>query len=246
MLKKKSGTIEWLEFELLNHFPRVSHKLFLKNGGNSLSSYASLNMSFHCGDNMDAVKRNRELAGIDSHICGYHIHGTTLTEVNDTKQNEIPNCDGLMTRVPNVGLLSTHADCQTALFYDPINHVIANIHCGWRGNVQNIYGITIETLKARFGSKPENLHVGIGPSLGPNNAQFINYKTELPESFWDFQIKDGFFDLWEISRMQLRKAGVEEKHIEIAGICTFEEKQDFFSYRRDKICGRHATSIVLN
>lgn len=245
MILKKLGSIEWLEFEIFSNCPHLSSKIYLKKGGVSQGPRAQLNMGFHCGDDPDAVKTNRQLAGIGNYVGGLHVHGVTVTEVTNTKLREMPDCDALMTQTPNIGLITTHADCQTALFYDPIEHVIANVHCGWRGNVQNIYGNTIEAMKNRYGCKPENLLVGVGPSLGPDHAQFIHYKTELPEPFWDFQTKDGYFDLWEIARMQLLQAGVKAGHIEIAEMCTFANDRDFFSYRRDKICGRHATTIEL-
>lgn len=245
MIKKNFNSIEWLEFELLASCPEIEHKLFLKSGGFSQDCYASLNMSYHCGDQLEAVNKNRKASGIEHYVGGFHVHGASVAEVTSSAIKEIPSCDALMTHIPGIGLLTTHADCQTALFYDPINRVVANVHSGWRGNVQNIYSRTIEALHNRYGSKPENLLVGVGPSLGPQHAQFIHYKTELPESFWEFRARDCYFNFWEIARIQLKNAGVLEHHIEIAEICTFSNPTDFFSYRRDKQCGRHATTIKL-
>jgi len=34
-------------------------------------------------------------------------------------------------------------------------------------------------------------------------------------------------------------------HIEVAGICTFANAQDFFSYRRDRVTGRNGTVVML-
>lgn len=245
MLKHKINDLEWLEFALFADCPNIKHRLYLKHGGVSQTDYSTLNVSFRCGDQPEAVKTNRVLSGIDSYVGGYHVHGATVAEVTSNNIKEIPSCDALMTNAPGIGLLTTHADCQTALFYDPINHAIANVHCGWRGNVQNIYAQTIQAMQKRYGSKPKNILVGVGPSLGPEHAEFIHYKTELPESFWEFRVRDNHFNLWEVARMQLRNAGVAENHIEIARICTYSNKDDFFSYRRDKKCGRHATVIEL-
>jgi hypothetical protein len=245
MILQKFGSIEWLEFEIFQSLSYIKCKIFLKKGGVSQSPRAELNMGFHCGDDPAAVAQNRQLASIDKYVGGLHVHGATVAEVTNTQIREVPSCDALITSLPHIGLITTHADCQTAVFYDPIEHVIANVHCGWRGNVQNIYAHTIDALKNRYGSKPENLLVGVGPSLGPEHSQFINYKTELPESFWDFQVKEGHFNLWEVARMQLMQAGVKNDHIEIAEMCTFANDRDFFSYRRDKICGRHATTVLL-
>jgi len=110
--------------------------------------------------------------------------------------------------------------------------------------VQNIYAKTIQKL-TELGSKPKDLLVCISPSLGPEKAEFINHKTELPESFLPFQVKENYFDFWEISKWQLEEAGVQEKNIEIARICTFCDEKDFFSYRRDTKTGRTGTVIAL-
>ncbi len=113
-----------------------------------------------------------------------------------------------------------HADCQATIFYDPEHNAIANVHCGWRGNVQNIYRATAFEMRKTFSSKPENILVGISPSLGPEKSEFINYRKEFPESFLPYEIKPTYFDLWAISRMQLEASGILPHHIEVASICT--------------------------
>lgn len=144
-----------------------------------------------------------------------------------------------------LGLTILHADCQVALFYDPIQHAITVTHCGWRGSVQNIYQESIAAMRSLYGTKAENLLVGISPSLGPSASQFIHYQRELPESFYPFQVKPLYFDFWAISKWQLRECGVLPHHIEIAEICTYSHPEDFFSYRRIKTSGRHATIASL-
>lgn len=240
----RQDSLQWLEFDLLNNCDRIKHKIFLRSGGVTKPPREGLNLGFHCGDAHESVATNRKLAGLENCVGGLHVHGIGVHEVTDLHVKEIPDCDALITQTPHIGLVTTHADCQTALFYDPINHAIANVHCGWRGNVQNIYGATVKAMQKRYSSKPENLLVGIGPSLGPNHAAFIHYKTELPEPFWEYR-KGDLFNLWEIARAQLLEAGIKADHIEIAGLCTYADPGSFFSYRRDKICGRHATFIEL-
>ena len=138
-----------------------------------------------------------------------------------------------------------HADCQAAIFYDPVHHAVSCVHAGWRGNVQNIYAHAIAFMAGKFHSQPADILVCISPSLGPHFSEFKNYKTEFPESFWPFQIRPNYFNLWEISRTQLQECGILPHHIEIASICTYANEQDFFSYRRDKVTGRNATVVAL-
>jgi YfiH family protein len=153
--------------------------------------------------------------------------------------------DALFTEKKELALGIYHADCQAALFFDPIRKVIANVHCGWRGNVLNILGKTVQTLTDTFESDPKQLIVCISPSLGPDRSEFIHYLKELPASFYPFMYKQNYFDLWSISQSQLLKAGVEKNNIEIAKMCTFENTQMFHSYRRDKSAKRNLTFIAI-
>ena len=87
--------------------------------------------------------------------------------------------------------------------------------------------------------------MGISPSLGPQSAEFTHYRHELPESFWAFQINPNYFNFWEISRWQLETEGILPHHIQIAEIDTRSTPEDYFSYRREKISGRHGSFIEL-
>ncbi|MDN3507073.1 MAG: peptidoglycan editing factor PgeF [Simkaniaceae bacterium] len=194
----------------------------------------------HLGVKHGVFTRNTDLTLIPNICSPRQVHGAHV-EIAPFEGE----CDGLITLEPGVSLLIRHADCQAAIFYDPVKKAIANVHCGWRGSVQNIYANTVQKL-VELGCRPKDLLVCISPSLGPEKAEFINHKTELPESFLPFQVKENHFDFWQISKWQLKEAGVLEKNIEIARICTFCEEKDFFSYRRDKKTGRNGTVIALS
>jgi hypothetical protein len=137
------------------------------------------------------------------------------------------------------------ADCQSVILYDPEQRAVANLHCGWRGNVRGVIGEGIRKMQAVYGADPERLLAAIGPSLGPCCAEFIHYKNELPEEAWKYQVRPLYFDLWQWSRDQLRAAGVREEHIAVAGICTACHTEEFYSYRREKVTGRFGTVAGL-
>ena len=221
MFRKKKGSLEWLEFEQLAKFPEVRHGVFLK------------------GAKPEEV---RALWEIEEWVSCHQIHSATVRELPISPEEK---CDGLFTLERGKALVIKHADCQAAIFYDPIAKVIANVHCGWRGNVQNIYQETINQLQQKRGSDPKNLRVCISPSLGPCCAEFVHYKTEFPEAFWGYQVTPNHFDLWEIARRQLIQAGVLSHHIEIAQICTCCNLKEYHSYRRDKTTERHRTVVSM-
>lgn len=239
--------IQWLEFDLFQDFSKLQHASLLRHGGYSKGPYESLNLGLNSEDEYASQNLNRitETFSLSHLVWAEQCHSSDIQQVTQRNQEHSFVCDGLSTGAAGLTLMIRHADCQAAIFYDPIHHAVANVHSGWRGNVQNIYAKTIAHMGEQYGSKPEDLLVGISPSLGPESAEFILYKTELPESFWKFQKTENHFDFWEISRMQLEQCGVLSHHIEIAGICTYSNPEDYFSYRRDRITGRHGTIVTL-
>ncbi|MCH9631186.1 MAG: Polyphenol oxidase [Chlamydiia bacterium] len=255
MQKNKKNQLEWLEFELLKEFSEITHGVFLRKGGVSCAPFTSLNVGGAVGDDPKSVLENRKRIMKALHlkklVIGLQKHEDKVLEVDpyivEGLQSILPaSSDGIFTRKRNLGLCVFHADCQAALFYDPKKRVIANIHSGWRGNRQNIYEKAVFALKKTYDVDPKDLRVCVSPSLGPKVSEFINYKSEWPASFHKYKLEKDHFDLWKMSYDQLRKLGVKNDHIEIAKICTYENQEDFFSYRRDGGSGRNATVIVLN
>lgn len=148
--------------------------------------------------------------------------------------------DGLYTTQKECALLIKHADCQAAIFYDPVSQTLACVHAGWRGLVQNIYTATIQKLKGK-GVNPRNLLVAIGPSLGPKNGEFKGWASYFPPHFGAYQVKENYFDLRAVAKDELISQGVLPHHIAIAPHCTVEEPALFHSWRRDKTHERNGT-----
>ncbi len=229
-----------MEFTLLQGIPGLVHGVFLRHGGVSKDSFTSLNAIRGADDEVSVIENRRRIADavqLGELISCRQVHGDEIRNVVKG-DGEIPNCDGLITREIDCGLLALHADCQAALFYDPVKKVVGSLHAGWRGQVQNIYHKMVDRMTSIYGTSPKDLLVCISPSLGPENSEFVHYRTEFPDSFWKHQVKPCYFNLWEISREQLHDAGVLPHHIEIAEIDTFAHPEDLFSYRREKKLGR--------
>lgn len=249
MKRVEQNGISYLQFDLLLNCQELFHAVFLRQGGVSKGPFESLNLAYEIQDQeacvQENLKRVKDLIKIQDLVYARQVHKTHACLIENADLECIDNCDSLMTQKQNLALMIKHADCQAAIFYDPINRALSNVHCGWKGNVQNIYAASIQKMQSLFGTKAEDLLVAISPSLGPNRAEFLHYKKELPQEFWQFEEKKDHFNLWEIAAFQLKNAGVLKHHIEMAKICTFEESSDFFSYRREKICGRHGTLAAI-
>lgn len=244
ILTQKNGLSFWQSENLLKL--GVPHGSFTRQGGVSKPPFDSLNVSFELGDQTEDVIQNRKKI----------MDTLLLTKLIDAKQvhgdecfiykNEMPTpCDGLVTREVKVGLLIKHADCQAAIFYDPTKKVIAAVHAGWKGNVKRIYTKMVEKLIHEFDVNPKDLYVMISPSLGPKEAEFINYRQEFPEDFFPFQETPFHFNLWDIAEKELLSAGIPLAQIEIAKVSTAGDLKNYFSFRKEGVTGRLATVIAL-
>lgn len=245
-------------FRILSRTPDLVHGVFTRHGGVSRPPYSTLNVAWNNGDSQEAVRENllrvKKAAGADCLVASPQVHGDVVHVIDEKAlQNAqarpplliTPPGDALATNLPGIGLLIKIADCQAVFIVDPVRKVIANIHSGWRGSVQNIAGNTVRVLRDRFGCRPQDLLAAVSPSLGPCCAEFRNYRDELPEEFWTFQPKPEYFDFWEITRRQLMDSGLRAESIETANRCTVCESEDFFSYRGQKpMTGRMAAVLA--
>jgi YfiH family protein len=176
-------------------------------------------------------------------VHGYHAVVAKSGICHDTQA--VPQGDALITHRTGLALMIKQADCQAVILCDPLKRVIANVHCGWRGNVQNILGSVVERMQKEYGSKPSHLLAAIGPSLGPCCGEFLTHEEIFPKSFRPFMVRENHFDLWAVSRWQLMAAGLGKDNIELARVCTKCRNDLFFSYRAEKTTGRFATIAML-
>ena len=119
--------------------------------------------------------------------------------------------------------------------------------------------VTIERLAAEFGSRPADLLVAIGPSIGACcyevgedvRSRFAGFETagverwfaarpsvwagNPPVSTLSSLRRSGhwFFDGWQCARDQLTSAGVPSDQVFVAELCTASHGATFCSYRRD-------------
>lgn len=238
-----------LKFSLLSSCSEVSHGVFLRHGGVSKAPFEGLNVGTSVGDLPENVLENRErirrFLGVPRIVYLAQEHGVKIVQAGRGEGGGwqcLGRGDGLITREQNVGLAILHADCQAAIFYDVKNRALGLAHAGWKGSVQNIYAEMVEAMRQAFHTEPKDLRVCISPSLGPEKAEYIDYRQDFPESLWRFQERENHFDFWKMSRAQLEALGVTQ--IECANLCT-HASSDCFSYRRDRITGRHATVAFL-
>jgi YfiH family protein len=191
----------------------------------------------------------------DDHlILPRQVHGTEIAEV--TEQNldsRFDGVDALMTSMPHTCIGVSTADCVPILIYDTQARAIAAAHAGWRGTVARIGSKTVAAMLQRYSMSAADLKVVIGPSIGPDAFEVGD---EVYEAFSQagFEMNEIAFkrngkwhiDLWQANALDLQQTGIARENIEIAGICTYQQHEDFFSARRLGIkSGRIYTGIMI-
>lgn len=210
----------------------------------------------HARDTVDDdVEANRhtfmDAATIDLEALtlGRQTHGSTVQVVTAEHRGRgmypvfdgFPETDALVTDDPSVAIGVVVADCVPILLYDSEHHAVGVVHAGWRGTVGNIAGATVETMTRAYGTRPERLVAGIGPSIGPccyevgEDVVGAWLAAELTSESAVVRVDSGYhFDLWTANRKCLVAAGVPRRSIEDSGLCTRCRIDRFFSYRGAK------------
>jgi YfiH family protein len=239
-----------------------------RNGGISAGPYASLNLGLHVGDEDKAVLENRrrvaEVLGAepgDFVFCD-QAHGRAVHVVSSGDRGRgslsladaIGDTDALVTAEPGIVLVAMVADCVPIVLYDPVAHVLACVHAGWRGTVARVSEAAVAAMCA-LGASPENMIAGLGPAISPDRYQVGDdvvraAKEGLGSAAAEVIRPDGtgkwLFDLWAANRIVLGAAGLADGQLHVAAIPTGSSGDGlFFSDREVRPCGRFAAVARL-
>lgn len=232
----------------------IVHGFSTRLGGVSEGIYSTMNLSFHRGDDMDAVMENhRRLAqavGYDHRrlVFSDQVHETVIRKVTEedagkgiTRESDITETDGLMTNVKDLPLITFYADCVPVFFYDPVKEVVAMNHSGWRGTVKNISRHMVEALNKEYGCEASDLICAVGPSICQNCYEVSEDVAEafkdayLPEQYMKMTKNIGngkyLLDLHRANYYNLTGAGILPEHINVTDICTCCNPDFLFSHR---------------
>jgi polyphenol oxidase len=239
-----------------------------RNGGISAGPYASLNLGLHVGDEDKAVLENRrrvaealgaepgdlvfcdQAHGREVHIVSSGDRGRGSLSLADA----IGDTDALVTTEPGIVLVVMVADCVPIVLYDPVAHVLACVHAGWRGTVARVSEAAVAAMCA-LGASPENMIAGLGPAISPDRYQVGDdvvraAKEGLGGAAAEVIRPDGtgkwLFDLWAANRIVLGAAGLPDDQMHVAAVPTGSSGPGlFFSYREARPCGRFAAVARL-
>ena len=250
---EKDGVV-YVSFPLLDAEKGFVHGFSTRIGGVSEGDLSSMNLSFTRGDDPERVKENyRRIAaaiGFDEKrlVLTHQTHTNHVRVVTEadagkgyTKERDYTDVDGLVTNVPNLVLATFYADCVPLFFIDPVHRAIGLSHSGWRGTVSDIAGVTVETMERAYGTRPEDLLVGIGPSICQDCYEVSEdvideFRASYEEKLWPqlYREKENGkyqLNLWEACRQNLLRTGVLPGRVEVTDLCTCCNPQLFFSHR---------------
>jgi len=221
-----------------------------RNGGISLGKFSSLNLSNNVGDIEEHVEGNYKklLNSIPSNPFW-------LNQIHSDKSEELPpksklNCDASYTYNKNVVCAVRTADCLPIFLTNLEGSFVALIHAGWKGLLYGVIEKTIDKI-----SSSSDIIVWLGPCISQESFEvgndiydlFINTDSNTKKAFK--LLKNRYYlDLAETARLKLNYVNIE--NITGAGItenfCTFKDKKNFFSYRRDGKTGRMASLLWID
>ena len=199
-----------------------------RHGGYSEGPHGEFNVNLYCGDNPETIAANRKalckLLRIkdDRLVMPHQVHTTGIAQIGRTPHDEYPRClyRCLYRRLHPYHPLRSRASCR---------------QCG-------------PQWLARYGGEHRrggsHLHVEnfeVGDEVYDQFAAAGYPMAQIARRYEKWHI-----DLWQCCRLQLEAVGLKPENIEVAGICTYDRCDDYFSARRLGVeSGRILTAIMI-
>ena len=254
-----------LQASSLATLPGIRHAFFTRSGGVSQGVYSSLNGGVGSRDAPEKVAENRARmaaalgVNADRLLTAFQIHSPDVIVAQEPWTRETrPRADAIVTRVPHLAIGVSTADCGPLLFADSEAGVIGAAHAGWRGALSGIIEATVAAME-RLGARRARVAAALGPTIRQSNyevgPEFVERflaadPTKNMRYFQPSQREDhAMFDLCGYIAQRVEQTGVTQ--YEDLGLCTYEEPERFYSYRRsthrdEPDYGRHINAIALS
>ena len=235
--------------------PALSHGFTTRIGGVSEPPFDSLDLGTSRDEPWENIMANyhrlADAYGLEFGELALvrHEHGDNILKLTaedagrGIAREPFGFCDGFVTNDPSVTLMTCHADCSAFFLYDRVTRSIGLAHAGWKGMFKRIGQKLVSRLHDEYGADPQNIIAAVGPCIC---EKCFEVELELAESFAsEFDCSDiftrgtgeksdkGYVSLHAAAVVQLMDAGVPFENISLMRRCTLEERELFYSYRRD-------------
>jgi YfiH family protein len=230
----------------------IDHGYFTRQGGVSTGLYAGLNVGLGSNDDRAHVEENRRRVAawfrqpVARLATVHQVHSPDVVTIGPAHDGSRAQADALVTATPGIVLGVLSADCGPILFADPEARVIGAAHAGWKGALTGVLENTIDAM-IELGARRKAIVACLGPSIGPSNyevgPEFVERFLDHDPAYRRFfapseragrepegtRTGHAMFDLPGLTVARLRDAGVTA---DASGLCTYEDEDRFFSYRR--------------
>jgi len=211
------------------------------------NGYDSFNIADHVADDLESVIENRKKL-----VKYFKLPGEPryLNQIHSDKCLSFGSleCEGdaIYTNKKNEVCAILTADCLPIFITDTLGQEAAVIHAGWKGLLK---GVIEETLKA-FDSR--NLVAHFGPAISQDSFevgeevrdQYVSKDISFKSAF-KTTIDKYYLDLYHAAKLILNSYSIYQ--ISGGEECTFMQRDEYFSYRRDgKYSGRMANLIWIS
>ena len=239
---RQQGCLPVLSWPALDQPTGAEVMVTTRHGGVSAGPYATLNLSFSVGDDPGAVLENRRRvaaalgADLGDFVFARQVHGGQAQVVSAAErgrgtlgvEDAIGEVDALVTADPGTVLAILVGDCVPIVLYDPVAHLLAAVHAGWRGTVAGVTEAAVAAM-ASLGSRPADVLAGLGPAIAPDRYQVGDDVRDgivagLGDAAASVLRPDGtgrwLLDLWSANRKMLVRSGVPDNQIHVAAFPT--------------------------
>jgi YfiH family protein len=239
---------------------RVRALLTTRAGGYSQGPWAagdgSGGLNLGLGEDAIAdVQRNRarvQLALPREPLWLHQVHGVTV--VDATSAGDRPRADAAFTTVDTRVCAVMFADCLPVLFADSAGRGVAVAHAGWRGLAAGVLQQTVAALRHAIGDRGARIVAYLGPAIGPAHFEvgpevLAAMRQHLPRAslaFADAAFGKYRADLCALARQALQQVCIAEGDVHGGQWCTASDPMRFYSFRRDRVTGRHGAFIWLD
>ena len=255
LLEQEKNGVRYLQFPAFSETGVCRHLFSTRIGGVSTGDLGTMNLSYSRGDKKENVDENfRRIAEVlDSDVKNFVLsqqtHTTNVRVVTNEDRGkgvieelDYTDVDGLITNVPGVVLATFYADCVPLYFVDPVKKVIGLSHSGWRGTVNKMGKVTVDTMVKEYGCNRADILAAIGPSICVDCYEVSRDVADaFAEAFMGADNLDkivrpkseekAMLDLWQANYAVFLEAGIEPEHITLPDICTACNKELLFSHR---------------
>lgn len=239
----------------------VAHAFSTRIGGASPAPFDSLNLGnpnrCDAQDDYERIWENYRLLSLaagcsaEQKPCRVHqIHGANVARVIRGEPFDTSmKADAIVSDDPSRVISVRVADCVPILLADENGRAVAAVHAGWRGVVGGV--VRAALLEMSRGGSVGGFVAAIGPCIG---FEAFEVGPEVLDAFANAFGPEapcrrrgdgkGHVDLREAVRRQLLAAGIPNRQIDTTDRCTYRDKAEFFSHRRENgVTGRMAAII---